>query len=115
MGMGNTVRRIGFEATEVAGKISNHAQSKPTCMRRESEGSLKRYTPRHTNHAMNPESFSPNISATALWPPIEQSWPSTRNENGRVGSPRSVRTMLSAHWRPWRSANCPVAGEGWWS
>ena len=97
------------------GKISSHAQSKPTWMRRDHVGSLKRYTPRQVNHARKPESLKPNSSATALCPPIEQSWPSTLKVKGRVGSPRITRMMLFAHCRPWRSANWPVGGEGWLS
>ncbi len=67
MRMGNTVLCVGFEGTEVAGEISNQAKSKPTCIRRENEGSVKRYPPRQTNHATNPESL-PRLINLVLCP-----------------------------------------------
>src|SRR5437588_11233845 len=67
---------------------------------------------RHSNQATNPESLTPNTSATAERCPSAASFPKASNENACFGSCRSDAIRFFAKQAACRVACCAVGGHG---
>src|SRR5579862_1639156 len=74
-------------------------------------GSLERYTKRHIDQAIKPESLMPKTWATAEPRPREASWPRPPNLKGRLGLSVIVARIFQAAKRACRMAYWAVGGQ----